>query len=190
MEPEPFTVSSERCLWQMCNQRADLRILRAGAQFCRDHTLFMWSIVEEELRQSRMTIPEVKAKQERKLQIRETIKETAEQKRNRPGYVYYLRVGELFKIGFASNLEQRLASYPPGTELLAVEDGTLKLETQRHREFAHSRAAGREWYKPNQPLDHHIQTIAENGRHTWWEDSEWQRKPNVVKPKIKPRYWK
>jgi len=197
METEPFTLSNQRCLWQMCGQRADLRILRAGAQYCREHSLFMWSIVDEELRESRMTLEQVKAKdaenkakEQHKIAVREQAKETAEEKRNRPGYVYYLRIGELFKIGFASNLEQRLASYPPGTQLLAVEDGSLKLETQRHREFAHSRAAGREWYKPNPALDHHIQTVAENRRHTWWDDSEWQRKPKVEKPKIKPRYWK
>ncbi|MET8314827.1 GIY-YIG nuclease family protein [Rhodococcus erythropolis] len=135
METEPFTLSNQRCLWQMCGQRADLRILRAGAQYCREHSLFMWSIVDEELRESRMTLEQVKAKdaenkakEQRKIAVREQAKETAEEKRNRPGYVYYLRIGELFKIGFASNLEQRLASYPPGTQLLAVEDGSLKLE--------------------------------------------------------------
>lgn len=188
MEPEPFSLSSERCLWQMCSQRADLRIFNAGAQFCREHSLFVWSIIDREIRESRMTIPEIKAREQLKLAKRRKAQETAEERRTRPGYVYYLRVGAHYKIGFASNLELRLASYPPDTELLAVEEGSLKLEHQRHREFAHSRAAGREWYRPNPALADHIRDVAENGYHTRWADSEWRR--NTERVKVTPHSWR
>ena len=187
MEPEPFSLSGERCLWQMCSQRADLRIFNAGAQFCREHSLFVWSIIDREILESRMTIPEIKAREQLKLTKRRKAQETAEERRTRPGYVYYLRVGAHYKIGFASNLERRLASYPPDTELLAVEPGTLKLEAERHREFKHSRISGREWYRPNPALDHHIRNVAENGRHTWWDDAEWRRRTERVK--VVPHNW-
>jgi hypothetical protein len=48
-------------------------------------------------------------------------------------------------------------------ELLAVEPGSLKVETERHHKFAAHRAvkgASREWYHPNPDLLEHIARLA------------------------------
>lgn len=67
----------------------------------------------------------------------------------RNGVVYYLRVGDLVKVGFTSNLVTRLRSYPPDSVLLAAEPGTRGLESQRHHELRHSLVRGQEWFSPS-----------------------------------------
>lgn len=81
--------------------------------------------------------------------------------RSAPEVVYYVRVGDHIKIGHTTNLRQRMNSYRTGT-LLAVEAGDLRLEARRHRQFAGSLAAGREWFTPTPDLMQHIAAIAIN----------------------------
>ena len=75
--------------------------------------------------------------------------------------VYYLRVGQLIKIGYTSDLPQRLRAYPPDTLVLATEPGDMSLEQQRHRQFSWHRVAGREWFDPAPPLLRHINSLRE-----------------------------
>ena len=92
--------------------------------------------------------------------------------RARHGTVYYLGLGEHIKIGFASDLFQRLTSYPPGSVLLAIEDGSLNTEAQRHKDFADYLAAGREWFDPGPRLVDHVDKLAAtqaHARYTGWE---------------------
>ena len=75
------------------------------------------------------------------------------------GWVYYLRVGDQVKIGFSTDVRRRLRSYPPGSELLAVEPGEKKLERRRHNEFAEWLVAGREWFQPSAELLQHTRDL-------------------------------
>lgn len=77
------------------------------------------------------------------------------------GWVYYLRVGDQIKIGFSTDVRRRLRSYPPGSELLALEPGDKKLERRRHNEFFEWLAAGREWFEPSDELLKHIQDVVD-----------------------------
>jgi hypothetical protein len=70
--------------------------------------------------------------------------------------VYYVRVGDLIKIGVTRNLKLRLNSYPPGSKLLAVEPGGEAKEAERHRQFRHLLAARNEWFRPGADLMLHI----------------------------------
>lgn len=81
--------------------------------------------------------------------------------RSVPGVVYYLRVGDLIKIGFTTSLEQRMRSYPPNAQLLAVHPGTLDTERQMHHRFLHHLAQGREWFTPGDELADHLRTVRE-----------------------------
>lgn len=76
-----------------------------------------------------------------------------------PGWVYYIRVGALVKVGFSKNLHSRLPAYPPDSELLAVEPGTRKVERMRHSQFDAFRAEAREWYRPNDELDAWVEKV-------------------------------
>lgn len=77
----------------------------------------------------------------------------------RAGHVYYVALGGLIKIGYSSDLAQRLGTYPPARKLLATEPGTLTLEKQRHLQFGRLLAAGREWFRPEPELMDHIKTL-------------------------------
>lgn len=77
------------------------------------------------------------------------------------GYVYYMRINGQIKIGYTANLRQRSRNYPPGTELLAIEPGTLELEKKRHGQFVRDLARGREWFRESDALAEHIAKLAE-----------------------------
>jgi hypothetical protein len=73
-----------------------------------------------------------------------------------PYVVYYVRVGDRIKIGRTMQLRQRLANYPPGSELLAVESGKSNLEARRISQFHHLLADRKEWFHPGADLLAHI----------------------------------
>lgn len=199
MISDPFTISSIGCRWpdNRCDENVDMRLLRNDIKLCQKHALLVWSVIEEQIQESQMTPEQLREHQEQQQSMHAEAVEAAKaaeaaerRKTKREGYVYYLRVGQHIKIGFASNLESRLRSYPPDTALLAVERGTIDLETSRHREFAATRSDGREWYWPKPWLMEHIARVAENGQHTWWAESEWRRKDTRPKATPSPKYWR
>lgn len=65
--------------------------------------------------------------------------------------VYAARVGEHIKIGYTTNLWQRLHSLR-ATELLGFQPGTWDDEQRMHRELAVWAAKGREYYDPTPPV--------------------------------------
>lgn len=76
--------------------------------------------------------------------------------------LYYLRVGELIKIGTTTHLRTRLQHYPPGmTTVLATEPGGFELEKARLNQFRHLRHSGREWFNPGPSLIEHINAVRE-----------------------------
>lgn len=81
----------------------------------------------------------------------------------KPGVVYYLQINGYIKIGTAADLQARLAHYPPGTEVLAVEPGSYELETTRLRQFGEYLAARREWFRPGPRLMAHIEALQRAG---------------------------
>lgn len=81
-----------------------------------------------------------------------------------PGWLYYVQVGDLIKIGYAQNVRARLTAYPPNTVLLAVEPGTRRLERERHLNFRPFLAEGREWYRADAELMEWVAKVrAEHG---------------------------
>lgn len=73
--------------------------------------------------------------------------------------VYYLRVGDMIKIGTTRNLQRRMAAYPPGSVLLAVEPGGEDVEAIRHRQFGHLLMERNEWFRPAPDLMAHIAEV-------------------------------
>lgn len=201
--------SHEGCRWSdeatpYCGMSVEMQHLAVGMKLCRQHALLVWSVIDQEIIESGQ-LQDLRAQRQAEKEHREAerVREMAELDAARaaeyaalpplapppPGYVYYLRVGVHIKIGFATNLERRLASYPPDTELLAVETGTMKDEMDVHRTFKDFRASGREWYEPRPVLMDHIERVAQNKRHTWWDDEEWRRKNPASDHVVKPKYW-
>lgn len=80
---------------------------------------------------------------------------------SRRSIVYYIRRGDLIKIGTTVNPVSRLKSLMPD-EILAFEPGDRETETQRHREFAESRVARKsEYFRQDPELMVHIAGLRE-----------------------------
>ena len=75
--------------------------------------------------------------------------------------VYYVALGKHIKIGYTSDLIERMRAYPSGT-LLCYEDGDDSLERKRHQEFAEYLDVGREWFLRGPRLIAHIDSLTEN----------------------------
>lgn len=179
MSPAPFSVSSSRCTWQFCSANADLSLYKQQVQLCREHALFVWATINNEMVEHGMSNEEVFARAKKEKQEREQTRQKIQKELATVGEVYYLKIGAHIKIGFTTNMPNRMHSYPPGTEILAVEYGDLSLERKRHRDFADLRAAGREWYRPESRLLDHINQVAENLNHLEYTE---YRKRTITPP--------
>jgi hypothetical protein len=78
--------------------------------------------------------------------------------------VYYIAQGQRIKIGYTTNMAQRMSALQPDA-ILATEPGTRRLETSRHSQFRHLRsAAGREYFTAGPDLLAHVEKVlAEQG---------------------------
>ena len=74
------------------------------------------------------------------------------------GVVYYMRFGDLIKIGFTTNLPVRQRTLRPD-EVLATEPGTMDLERARHMQFGHAYVR-REMFRCTPDLREHVERLA------------------------------
>ncbi|MGW4810540.1 GIY-YIG nuclease family protein [Kitasatospora cineracea] len=73
--------------------------------------------------------------------------------------VYYIRRGNLIKIGTTINLAHRMNALMPD-EILAIEPGGKTEEAERHQEFASLRTAPRsEYFFPGVALQRHVSQL-------------------------------
>lgn len=85
--------------------------------------------------------------------------------------VYYIRRGDLIKIGTSSNPRGRLAQLLYD-EVLAFERGDRALEQHRHAQFAAHRAGG-EWFEVNDELLEHIRVLSAGVSDPWNLHRRW-----------------
>lgn len=103
------------------------------------------------------------------------------------GVIYYLRVSGLIKIGFTTNLEQRVKAYPPDTELLAAHRGTMKTERAMHTRFCAELAGRREWFRESDELMAHIHRVRDESgdpQQFFFSEPKRERKPG---PRLRSR---
>lgn len=74
------------------------------------------------------------------------------------GSVYYILFGDRVKIGYTTNLSERLRAIPHDA-VLAVEPGSMQDERARHAQFHDLRVVG-EWFRYEEPLQSHIAGLA------------------------------
>ncbi|WP_082513373.1 MULTISPECIES: GIY-YIG nuclease family protein [unclassified Leifsonia] len=85
--------------------------------------------------------------------------------------VYYIRFGDLIKIGTSANPRRRIASLPHD-EVLAFERGDRRLERQRHLQFAAHQMNRGEWFQVHDELLTHIATLR-GGVDPWDTHGRW-----------------
>ena len=83
-------------------------------------------------------------------------------------FIYFLRMGDLIKIGVTQDVNQRIKSYskteyPYKPELLATCPGGFAKEKELHARFAHARVKG-EWFSQVPELMQYIEAITTTGR--------------------------
>lgn len=164
------------CRVKDCSQR-----IWGRTPLCERHAYDMWLKIEVEKKleaeheRHRIQTEAAKARyddlQEQKRMEQEALKaewrrqaeeeERIMRSKNRPGMIYYLRVGALIKIGFSSYLDERLRAYPPDSKVLAVHPGTPEVERQVHNKFFNHLSHGREWFTPSPEIEQHIKAIHE-----------------------------
>lgn len=152
-KPEPV----EFCVWPECDRSPDLRHLDLSFPLCIQHicqAARLWQIEQDRRLLRRASERERYIKRDRQ----------ARRLKPEGGWIYYLRVGERVKIGHTTNLDQRLAAYPPDSVLLALHPGTRAREKQLHEQFSVLKRLGREWYAPHPAIDVHVaEVLAEHG---------------------------
>lgn len=85
--------------------------------------------------------------------------------------VYYIRFGELIKIGTSANPRRRIASLPHD-EVLAFERGDRRLEQHRHAQFGSHQLNGGEWFHTHDALLAHIDAVR-GGVDPWDTHARW-----------------
>jgi hypothetical protein len=80
---------------------------------------------------------------------------------NDPGFVYYIRIDQHIKIGYAIDIANRMRAYPPSAVLLAAHPGTKATVKQMHLDFHAYLDRGREWFNPGRSLMAHIEQVVE-----------------------------
>lgn len=83
-------------------------------------------------------------------QAREDVQAKADHMARQDGDIYFIRLGELVKVGWTRDLFQRVKSYGASAELLVSYPGTRDDETNLHRQLRPALAKGREWYEDGQ----------------------------------------
>ncbi|MEK9524028.1 GIY-YIG nuclease family protein [Streptomyces venezuelae] len=87
----------------------------------------------------------------------------------RESWVYFIRIGQLVKIGMTTNLANRFSSLRPN-EVLVIQPGGLNEETALHKRFAALRAGG-EFFHPGPSLQEHIRELRERVGAPNWKKS-------------------
>jgi hypothetical protein len=140
----------EICVWPQCRRVEDRRL---KLFLCQEHATQVYATVREDIERTAAI-----------LRARREVPAAAPVKPPGEEVIYYLQVGGHIKIGWTSQIEQRMRAYPPNTTLLAVHPGTRAEEKALHKRFAVHRSHGQEWY-PLVPvvLDHIKRVVAEHG---------------------------
>jgi len=142
------------CCWPGCDREA----FKVEMPLCMSHRQDAWDDVQDWMERTKINHATA-ARQERKLKREREIQAQREAHGNQPGWIYYIRVGELVKVGYSTDVPKRMRQYPPDSVLLAVHPGTPGLEVQLHRDFTASRARGREWYWPDTQINEHVTKV-------------------------------
>lgn len=134
-----------------CNQRMVVSDL-----VCRNHEMEIWDRVRRRRGDpviEQLILESVAQQDQRRRDDELRQREVAKTQ----GWIYYLRLDEKIKIGWTSDLDQRMKAYPPHAIRLAVHRGSRADERDLHRTFTPFRVAGREWYSQGNELMSHIQ---------------------------------
>jgi hypothetical protein len=105
--------------------------------------------------------------------------EAAKPRPSRSAVLYFVYVGGLIKIGATDNVSQRLASYPPNTQILYTHTSpdAWRLESRCHEMFRAYLIGRREWYRDVPEIRHLIAHLEAGGDFDEWDRLRIQPRP-------------
>lgn len=125
-----------QCVWPECEHNIDI----IDAPLCKDHMIRVYVICQE----TYLWMMEPKTVDPHSGR---EVKPPAS--RRRPpalrGTIYFVRLGDLVKIGFTTNMARRMTVIPH-EEILGAKSGTMEDERRCHAAFKHLRVKG-EWFR-------------------------------------------
>lgn len=119
--------------------------IQEDALVCRPHSLQIWERVQTQHLESAGSAVTTESADDREA------RQTDERKRRTQvsltqGRIYFIELDDKIKVGWTSNLENRLKSYPPHAQVVVSYPGTRADERDLHRTLKTELAVGREWY--------------------------------------------
>ena len=129
---------------------------------CRHHATAIYRSVRRDYEYVMEESPEALTRRD---QVRAEMQAEAEARKataEARAVVYYVRLGGRIKIGYTTQLRNRLASFRTTVErveLLATEPGDPRLERERHNQFGKHRIRNSELFREHPELMEHIAAI-------------------------------
>lgn len=96
------------------------------------------------------------------------------------GDIYFVRLGELIKVGWTRDLWSRIKSYGASAELLVCYPATRDDETNLHRQLRPALAKGREWYHDDDVIAHFMREALEKYGPPETFEGMWTKPKRVV----------
>jgi T5orf172 domain len=171
-DPERY----RQCVWPLCPDEASSRY---EIVLCQRHILYIWSVVERDLRESSYTVDDYEQA------VEESRRQSELPAPGFAGMIYYLNIGPYIKIGHTKDLHRRLRAYPPQTQVLASHPGSREDEQELHRQFAAFRESGREWYMDVPEIREHIAALPVND--TYARKSQKRTRSDAPPTHLRPR---
>lgn len=78
------------------------------------------------------------------------------------GSIYFVQFGDRIKIGFTTNMKQRMKVIPKD-QILATTPGSLGVERRIHNRFAHLRITG-EWFRADKELLDYVEFVRQRNK--------------------------
>jgi hypothetical protein len=172
------------CVWPTCERRTTHMNGKLLA-LCVSHAWDVYAAVQDDVdNQPKISEHQLNRLIEgRQRRVRED--EARESRAIEPGWVYYVRITDRIKVGYSTDVRQRMRAYPPHAQLLAIHPGTPTLERQVHADLKGHLAQGREWFRPDPEVMAHIDRVLadfgpvpESFRYTFRDGSSAQVKPH------------
>lgn len=145
-----------QCQWRKCPKEGQQQTAIA-LPFCADH-LRVITTATAKVRAIEVVIAEQRQADRvtRQVDLVSIVEKSTEPSQPKLGWLYFVRVDDLIKIGYTTNLYQRLRHYPPNAVVLATQPGTMKMEKALHGQFRFALAKGREWFHVRPEIVEHI----------------------------------
>lgn len=156
----PHEMGIPYCVWPKCKTRYVMEDLPLCSEHIdeviyKSHTTFWLEKREDRITRARRE----RAASRRSEKVDRRIIKAAATRGNQPGWIYYLHINDMVKIGYTTDIIRRIRDYPPNSPLLGVHPGTPELEKQFHEIFKGSLAQGREWFRLDPDVLAHCEKV-------------------------------